>query len=287
MKTFLIILAVLVVLIAIILSLSATITIIYDEKWTTKIKVLWIEKDIKITEILNFVLFPEKKAEQVKTEQSVKKEKKKKSKKDSDVKKETTEPVIESKTEVVTETKSECSAETVTVTETVTKTETPTETITETVTEETKTVDDNKKADNKTKSSKKQKPNYIKSLWDKEGIVGMMDLVSNLLQSVSSAVGTLFRGFHIHSLYVKIIVGGYDAAEVALAYGTVCKYYYPLKGVILNGMKVDNYDDMIMPDYIAPMNEYGLQFIGSISVGTLLKVVLSAAKTFVINIIKK
>lgn len=269
MKTFLIIVAVLVVLIAIILSLSATITIIYDEKWTTKIKVLWIEKDIKITEILNFILFPEKKAQEVKEEKSVKKEKKKKSKDSVDV-----------KTEVVSETKAEDKAETVTVTETVTKTETSTEN--STVVEETKTVEENKK-----ETPKKSKPNYIKSLWDKEGIVGIMDLVSNLMQSVSSAVGTLFRGFHIYSLYVKIIVGGYDAAEVALAYGTVCKYYYPIKGIILNGMKVDNYDDMIMPDYIAPMNEYGLQFIGSISVGTLLKVVLSAAKTFVVNIIKK
>ncbi len=263
MKTFLIIVAVLVVLIAIILSLSATITIIYDEKWTTKIKVLWIEKDLKITEILNFILFPEKKAQEVKEEKSVKKEKNKKSK-DS----------VEEKTEVDAESKSEDMAETVTVTET------PTEN--NTVVEETKTVEENKK-----ETPKKSKPNYIKSLWDKEGIVGIMDLASNLMQSVSSAVGTLFRGFHIYSLYVKIIVGGYDAAEVALAYGTVCKYYYPIKGIILNGMKVDNYDDMIMPDYIAPMNEYGLQFIGSISVGTLLKVVLSAAKTFVVNIIKK
>ncbi len=287
MKTFLIILAVLVVLIAIILSLSATITIIYDEKWTTKIKVLWIEKDIKLTEILNFVLFPEKKAEQVKAEKTVKEEKKKNSKKVSEKDKETTEPVTTKKTDIITETKSENNAETLTVTETVTKTETETETVTETITEENKTVDESKKTDNKKQSSNKQKPNYIKNLWDKEGIVGIMDLASNLMQSVSSAVGTLFRGFHIYSLYVKIIVGGYDAAEVALAYGTVCKYYYPIKGIILNGMKVDNYDDMIMPDYIAPGNEYGLQFIGSISVGTLLKVVLSAAKTFVINIIKK
>lgn len=280
MKTFLIILAVLIVIIAIILSLSATITIIYDEKWTTKIKVLWIEKDIKITEILNFILFPEKKAQEVKEEKSVKKEKKKKSKEASKKDKNVKEPVSEKATETVCETKLEDKAETVTVTETVTKTESSNDT--ETVVEETKTVEENKN-----KTAKKSKPNYIKSLWDKEGVVGIMDLASNLMQTVSSAVGTLFRGFHIYSLYVKIIVGGYDAAEVALAYGTVCKYYYPVKGIILNGMKVDNYDDMIMPDYIAPENEYGLQFIGSISVGTLLKVVLAAAKTFVVNIIKK
>lgn len=273
MKTFLIILAVLVVLIALILSLSATITIIYDDKWTTKIKVLWIEKDIKITEILNFILFPEKKAEQVKEEKSAKKEQKHKADDSSTKKEEVTELVDENKSNNETKTEIDNSVKSVDVSQS--------------ATDESKKADENTKDNVNNQPAQNKKPNFIKSLWDKEGIVGIMSLVSNLLQSVSSAVGTLFRGFHIHSLYVKMIIGGYDAAEVALAYGTVCKYYYPLKGIILNGMKVDNYDDVIMPDYIAPNNEYGLQFIGSISVGTLLKVVLSAAKTFVINLIKK
>lgn len=283
MKTFLIILAVLVVLTVIILSLSATFTVIYDEKWTTKIKVLWIEKEIKITEILSFILFPEEKAKQVKDEKSAKKEEKEKT--TVVVKEETDEQSTASSEQTEVESSVENSAETVKVTETVTQIDN--DTVTETVIEDTEKVEENKENNTQKQPAPKKKPNFLKSLWDKEGIVGIMGLASNLLQTVSSAVGTLFRGFHIHSLYVKIIVGGYDAAEVALAYGTVCKYYYPLKGIILNGMKVDNYDDMIMPDYIAPANEYGLQFIGSISVGTLLKVVLSAAKTFVINIIKK
>ena len=67
---------------------------------------------------------------------------------------------------------------------------------------------------------------------------------------------------------------------------TACKYYYPLKGAILGGMKVDNYDDWVAPDFIAPRSEYGLQFIGSVSVAVLLKVLLSAGKTFLLNLIK-
>ena len=82
-------------------------------------------------------------------------------------------------------------------------------------------------------------------------------------------------------------MGGNDAADIAQAYGRVCKYYYPLKGAVLNGMKVDNYDDWIAPDFIAPRNEYGFQFIGSVSVLTVLKVLFLAGKTYVINIIKK
>lgn len=250
MKIFLIILAVIVVIIALILSVSATFTIIYDYKWQTKIKVLWIEKDIELTKILSFVLFPEESAKKVKAKQAAKKAEK---------------PPVLSKPEIA-ESK-------------------------ETKISESEPTNEEKSPESAVKepakaATKPKKTNYFKKLWDDEGIVGIMTFVSNMLQTASSALGTLFRDFHIHSLYVKMIIGGSDAAEIAKSYGVVCKYYYPLKGIILNGMKVDNYDDMITPDFIAPVNEYGLQFIGSISVGVLLKVVLAAGKTFLVNLIK-
>ena len=65
MKVFLIIVAVLAVIIIAILSLSATVTLVYDKGWHTKIQILFIEKDIVLSKILSFVLFPEKKAEEV------------------------------------------------------------------------------------------------------------------------------------------------------------------------------------------------------------------------------
>ena len=46
-----------------------------------------------------------------------------------------------------------------------------------------------------------------------------------------------------------MIVGGADAADIAEKYGTLCSFYYPVKGMILNGMKVDQYDDYIQPDF--------------------------------------
>lgn len=255
MKVFLIILAVIVVLTVLILSLSATFTIIYDDKWTTKIKVLWIEKDIDLIKILNMLIFPKETAEQVKEEKQKKAEK---------------------KAEAVAEKEKPAPAE-----EAEQKTE---EKPAEEKTPSNVEIAEEKPAEQAPAPKKK---NPLKALWDKEGLVGILSLASNLLQSVSSAVGTLFRGFHIHSLYVKIIVGGGDAAQIAMSYGTICQFYYPVKGIIANGMRVDNYDDLIMPDYIAPKNEYGLQFIASISVGLLVKVALSAVKTFVINLIKK
>lgn len=241
MIVFFIILAVLVLIIAAILSVSATLTVTYDSNWKTTVKILWIEREIELTKLLSFVLFPEKKAEEDKANR----------KKKSDAKK----------------------AESV-------KTDETDKASAEEITEKQQSA--NADAQNK----KAEKENHLKKLWKEEGIVGIMGFATNLFQTASDAALTLFKGFHIYSLYVKILIGGGDAADIAQAYGRVCKYYYPLKGFILNGMKVDNYDDWIAPDFIAPRNEYGFQLIGSLSIATALKVLFAAGKTYLINIIK-
>lgn len=245
--TALIVIAVLVVIIAVVLSVSATFTITYTDKWKTTISILWIEKDIELTKILNFILFPQKAANEAKSAKGKEKKKETASKPESE-KPAASEPAEPSGTQADTAAEPQKS--------------------------------------NAPAQQKEKKPNFIKNIWDKDGIVGIMDLVSNMLETASSALSVLMKGFHIYSLYVKIIVGGGDADEIARAYGRICGFYYPVKGAVLGGMKVDNFDDLIVPDFIAPHNEYGFQFIGSISVGLLLKVALSAGKTFLVNIIK-
>lgn len=259
MTAFLIVVAVLVVIIAAILSVSATFTVIYDNKWKTTISVLWFEKDIELTKILSFILFPQESAKKVKEKATEKKQ----SSTDTPKKAENT---SQPKPQQAADSGQKATAK-------------------------EQNNNTNTKPENKENQAKQppaqQKSNYFKNMWDKDGIVGIFDFASNVMESASSAVTTLIKGFHIYSLYVKIIVGGRDADEIARAYGRVCKYYYPFKGAVLGGMKVDNYDDMVMPDFIAPSNEYGLQFIGSISVAVLLRVVLSAGKTFLVNLLKK
>lgn len=256
MKVFLIILAVLVLLFAFILSLSAELTVIYDNGWHTSVQVLFIKKDIELSKILNFVLFPDKAGKQAA-------EKKKEKKKDSSNK---SKPVEEPKTEIPVEPVIEVEAE---------KTA---ETVKET---ETKAV----KAD-VPKTNAEPKKNPIAKIIDEDGIVGIMLLASNLVETLNTAVTTLFRGLHIYSLYVKMIVGGSDAEEIARAYGRICGFYYPLKGMILNGMKVDQYDDYIQPDFIAPFNEYEFQLIASMNVALILKIGIKAGTKFLVNLIK-
>lgn len=261
--TALIVIAVIVLVIVLILSLSATVTVVYDNKWRTTISVLWINKDIELSKILSFILFPQESAKKVKDEA-----KKKSSKKAADKKKSEKSEKSAQKDASKAETASHLKASA------------------EPQKAEQANADNGGKDKKADKPAEQKKPNYIKNIWDKDGIVGIMLFVSNMVESASGAISTLFRGFHIYSLYVKILVGGGDADTIARAYGKICKYYYPLKGAIINGMKVDNYNDWIAPDFIMPQNEYGLQFIGSLSVGTILHVALSAGKIFVVNLIK-
>ncbi len=254
MKVFLIILAVIVVLFAIILSISAEFTIVFDNGWNTKIRVWFIEKDIQLSKLLSFIIAPEKAAADVIEEHNDSKQENKPPKK-TDGKKKSAPKQSESA-------KAQSSPEA--------------------------TVKADDTADNEPKAEKQkaEKPNYIKKVLDEDGIVGIMLLITNLLQTAGSAINTLIKGLHIYSLYVKMIIGGGDASDIAQKYGSICGIYYPIKGFILNGMKVDQYDDYIQPDFIAPRSEYEFQFIGSISVGLLVKVLLKAGKVFVVNLIK-
>lgn len=237
MKVFLIILAVFAVIIALILSLSAEINAVFDEKWTFKVRIAFIEREVSLTKVLNFILFPEKAAVDA-VQDSAKNKNEAQRNGDSD----------SMENEIVDEIPGDRNVNT-----------TP---------------------------EKKASPNFIKKIYDQDGIVGIMLLISNLIETVNSAGLTLFKGLHIYSLYVKIIVAGRDAADCARSYGKICGLYNVIKGVILNGMKVDQYDDYIQPDFIAPKSEYGFQLIASINVALLLKVLLKAGKVFVVNLIK-
>ena len=249
MKVFLIILAVIVFLVAVILSLSAEATIIYDNGWHTSVQILFIKKDVELSKILNFVLFPEKAGK----EAAEKKKQKKEQKPNNTQKQPENTDIVQKTQENTEEIKADATAPAV---------------------------------NSESQPQQPPKKNIIQKIIDEDGIVGIMLLVSNLLETVNTAVVTLFRGLHIYSLYVKMIIGGGDADEIARSYGNICGMYYPIKGIILNGMKVDQYDDYIQPDFLATHNEYEFQLIASLNVALILKVGLKAGKTFLINLIK-
>ncbi len=262
MKVFLIVLAVIILLLILILSISAEFTVIFDNGWTTKIRILFIEKDIKLSQLLSFLVAPDK-AGQEAAEKSKEKKRKGKSKDEQGQDDSSSDKGdVQSAQSVNEQEKTEEKQIEVEEATAVTGGE------------------ENKK------DEKPKKKNPIEKIIDEDGVVGILLLVSNLIQTVNTAATTLIKGLHIYSLYVKMIIGGGDAASIAEKFGAICGWYYPLKGIILNQMKVDQYDDLLVPDFIAPRSEYEFQFIGSISVGLLAKVGLKAVKTFLVNYIK-
>ncbi len=260
MKVFLIILAVLAVIIIAILSIKAELTVIFDNGWTSKVRILFYEKDIKLSRLLSFLVAPDKAGKEAaeKTKQQKEEKKNEKEKPADEGLPDSTElqaddsPAQEASLEAE---KQESGEE--------------------------KLIDNEKE-----EPSKPPKKNPIQKIMDEDGVVGILLFASNLLQTVNTAGVTLIKGLHIYSLYVKMIIGGGNPADIGEKYGSICGWYYPLKGIILNQMKVDMYDDLIIPDFIAPRSEYEFQFIGSISVGLLLKVGLKAGKTFLVNYFK-
>ena len=257
MKVFLIILAVLFVLICLILSISAEFTIIFDNGWSTKLKILFFEMDIKLTKLLSFIVAPD---------QAGKEAAEKAKEKHSEV-----EETDDEGQDTVQDDKADIQSVEVTV---------------EQEQKDGESIEAPPEEPKKKEKEKKEKKNPIQKIIDEDGVVGILLLISNLLQTVNSAATTLIKGLHIYSLYVKMIIGGGDAATIGEKYGALCGWYFPLKGMIMNQMKVDNYDDYIVPDFIAPRSEYEFQFIGSISVGLLVKVLLKAGKTFIVNYFK-
>lgn len=278
MKVFLIILAVLVVIIAVILSLSAEFTVIFDNGWTTRIKVLWIEKDIELSKLINFLLFPEKAAEEA-------------AEKAAD---EIIGGADEVTSVVVADGKDGPTAVFVAEPdESKEKVEIPppddeihlTEEEIEEITRQLAAAE-KPKEEPKPTPPQDAKPNFIMKIWQEEGIVGMMEFITNLLETAGTAVSTLMKGLHIYSLYVKMIIGGGDAADIAEKFGSLAGHYQPIKGIILNRMKVDHYDDYLTADFIAPRSEYEFQLIAGLNVGLLVRMGLRAGRVFLVNLIR-
>ena len=246
MKTFLIILAVIVLIFALVFSIRATFTVIQDKKTTAKVRVLFWEFEIDLIKIISSVLFPEQKASEVRNQIDEKKSVKAEKKAEKNVQPSEPEPAAEQPAQ------------------------------------------NSQQISEKAKSTgeKTGPAKYIKDVYDKDGILGILDMVQTVYLSLEAAVKKFFKCFHIHSLYVRITVGGADAYSISRSVGKICSIYYPLIGAVLNGMKVDNYNHSIQPDYLSEQTESEVQFIASISVGNLLGIVLSAGKVFLVNLIK-
>lgn len=94
-----------------------------------------------------------------------------------------------------------------------------------------------------------KKDNFIKTFYDNQGIIGIIDLIKNC----ASYLGRFSKGFlksiYITKLFINISVTESDAAKTALRYGKICQEVYPPLGFICSSCHVKNYKVNIWADY--------------------------------------
>lgn len=106
-----------------------------------------------------------------------------------------------------------------------------------------------KKTDKKQEKDKKQSKNPIKQLWDKKGLSGLLDILKELLALSKGVLKGFFNRLVIHNVEVKITVGGEDASDTALGYGTACAVVYPLMGRLYNALNIEDYTVDVQCDF--------------------------------------
>ena len=106
-----------------------------------------------------------------------------------------------------------------------------------------------KKTEKKQEKDKKQSKNPIKQLWDKKGLSGLLDILKELLALSKGVLKGFFNRLVIHNVEVKITVGGEDASDTALGYGTACAVVYPVMGRLYNALNIEDYTVDVQCDF--------------------------------------
>ena len=106
-----------------------------------------------------------------------------------------------------------------------------------------------KKTDKKQEKEKKQSKSPLKQLWNKKGLTGLLDILNELLALSKGVLKGFFNRLVIHNFDVKITVGGEDASDTALGYGTACAVVYPVMGRLYNALNIEDYTVDVQCDF--------------------------------------
>lgn len=118
--------------------------------------------------------------------------------------------------------------------------------------------EDNAESDNTAETKEKKTKgnnNFLKTLYDAEGIDGLIDILQSVMGYTKTYFGNLIHGFVIDELYLDVRCTRSDAAETAIYYGEVCAVLFPLLGALAAKCRMKKYDFNIYPDFIARFSE--------------------------------
>ena len=97
----------------------------------------------------------------------------------------------------------------------------------------------------------KQKNDFLKTLYEAEGIDGLVAMLQQITAYTKTFFGHLMRGFVIDEFYLQVCCTRSDAAATAIYYGEVCAVLFPMLGALASRCRMKKYDINIYPDFIA------------------------------------
>ena len=112
-----------------------------------------------------------------------------------------------------------------------------------------------KQEEKKEEQPPKQKSNLLKTLYDAEGIDGIITILKQVTGYTKTYFGNLIRGFVIDELYIDVRCTKEDAAATAIYYGEVCAVLFPMLGALASKCRLKKYDFNVYPDFIARFSD--------------------------------
>lgn len=141
-----------------------------------------------------------------------------------------------------------------------------------------------KEEEEKPKEEKPKKPSFLKSLYEDEGIDGIMELVRRFLRLLNKFGYRVSRCFVFNEIFLDVSVTGNDAADTAEKYGKMCYTVFPPFGAVCSLCKVRKYNVNVYPDYIAvPGNKYYFSF----TVGIIPRKLINSLVMFAVGALNK
>lgn len=115
--------------------------------------------------------------------------------------------------------------------------------------------EENKKTEEKKPETVQQGNGLLKQLYVDQGYEGIEKMLRAVGRSLGGFFGKLYKTFVFDELYITMITGGSDAADVAMKYGKLCSWLYPVLGKLVSTSKVKKYDFDISTDFLSTKNE--------------------------------
>ena len=140
----------------------------------------------------------------------------------------------------------------------------------------------------------KKKDSLLKTLYEAEGIDGLITIVKKVVSYTKTFFGGAVRGVVVDQLWLEVCCTRSDAASTAIYYGEVCGILFPLLGGLASRCRIKKYDVNIYPDYLARFSSasffvrfhitpiwyigitlaYGMKMLFGVLVGMLVKLFL-------------